>query len=83
MLSFESSGQVEGLVVDKDTMPESGEHNWPGDEFGSFLDRLGAGDDERAGVATDGAAMWGYAGITARVNTKSPNHAVDNDVKSA
>jgi PAS domain S-box-containing protein len=37
---------VAGFVVDKDTMPESGEHNWPGDEFGSFLDRLGAGDDE-------------------------------------
>ncbi|HXF30264.1 MAG TPA: EAL domain-containing protein [Solirubrobacterales bacterium] len=35
-----------GFVVDKDTMPESGEHNWPGDEFGSFLDRLGAKDDE-------------------------------------
>ena len=27
-------------------MPEMGEHNWPGDEFGSFLDRLGAGDEE-------------------------------------
>jgi len=37
---------VEGFVVDKDTMPESGEDNWPGDEFGSFLGRLGAKDDE-------------------------------------
>ena len=27
-------------------MPESGEHNWSGDELGSFLERLGAGDDE-------------------------------------
>src|SRR4029077_12184235 len=45
-LSFEPSGQVAGSGVDKDTMPESGEHNWPGDEFGSFLDRLGAGDEE-------------------------------------
>ncbi|MBS1887768.1 MAG: EAL domain-containing protein [Actinobacteria bacterium] len=27
-------------------MPERGEHNWPGDELGSFLDRLGQGEDE-------------------------------------
>jgi diguanylate cyclase (GGDEF)-like protein/PAS domain S-box-containing protein len=29
-------------------MPDSGEQNWPGDELGSFLDRLGAGDIESA-----------------------------------
>ena len=45
-LSFDTSGQVEGFVVDKDTMPEKGEHNWPEDELDSFLDHLGAGDGE-------------------------------------
>jgi diguanylate cyclase (GGDEF)-like protein/PAS domain S-box-containing protein len=45
-LSGEAANQVQAFAVDKDTMPESGEQNWPGDEFGSFLDRLGAGADE-------------------------------------